>query len=167
MSVRRRAGFRGSWRVVAVLLAVLACSAAVAVASSSHARVGSGQGKRGAMLVGGNGYTLYLFTADWYGKSYCYASNGCTQVWHPDYTNGNPTAIAGSGVKSSLLGTIRRKNGWLQVTYNKHPLYFYSGDTSPGDMHGENLPQFGGHWYVVGPTSGKAKKPVVFNPGSY
>jgi len=162
MTVREGAGLRAKGRIAAILAAVLVCAtAAVAIASTTRARVGTQQGKLGTMLAGGNGHTLYLFMRD---KSSCYGA--CAKAWPPDYTHGTPAAITGSGVNSKLLGTTRRKSGALQATYNGHPLYFFSGDSKPGDMHGENANAFGGHWYVVG-TSGKAKKPVVFNPGSY
>ena len=59
---------------------------------------------------------------------------------------------------SKLLGTTRRTNGKLQVTYNGHPLYRYSPDTKAGQINGEGADQFGGRWYIVG-TNGKAIKP--------
>ena len=37
----------------------------------------------------------------------------------------------------------------IQVTYNGWPLYFYAGDTAPGDTNGQGQ---GGVWYVVDPT---------------
>jgi predicted lipoprotein with Yx(FWY)xxD motif len=76
------------------------------------------------------------------------------------------SAYAGSGVNPKLIGTTRRRSGALQATYNGHPLYFYSGDVNPGDMHGENQYEYGGYWYAIGPA-GLLKKPVVFDPGAY
>jgi hypothetical protein len=32
------------------------------------------------------------------------------------------------------LGTTRRTDGRLQVTYAGHPLYYYVGDMRPGDI---------------------------------
>lgn len=165
MSVSRGSVVRHSRRITAVLIAIFVCTAtAVAATTSGRARLGTTEGKLGEMLVGGNGYTLYAFTADKNGVSSCYGS--CFQVWRPDFTSKKPTAVGGSGVNHGLLGTTRRKSGAYQATYNGHPLYFYVGDTQPGTMHGENLYQFGGSWYVVGP-GGRVKKPVVFNPGAY
>jgi predicted lipoprotein with Yx(FWY)xxD motif len=51
-----------------------------------------------------------------------------------------------------MLGTIKRTDGTTQVTYNKHPLYHYSGDTGPGQQSGQNLNAFGAKWYVVAPA---------------
>jgi hypothetical protein len=69
---------------------------------------------------------------------------------------------AGSGVKASLLGTTKRGNGSLQVTYNKHPLYTYTGDKKAGQTHGEGILAFGARWYAV---SAKGKAVVKAPPG--
>lgn len=55
--------------------------------------------------------------------------------WPPVITRGKP--IAGRGLKSSLLGTIRRANGARQVTFAGHPLYRYVLDTRSGQTNGE------------------------------
>ena len=163
MTPRERVVSRASRWVALALAAAVVCSAAgVALAQSTAAVVTSRDGQLGPMLTGRNGHTLYLFHQDWAGKSYCYGS--CTATWAPDITNGRPTIPAGSTLNSKLLGTIRRKNGSLQVTFNGHPLYFYSGDTKVGTTAGEGRFQFSGYWYAVG-TNGKALKP--FNPGQY
>lgn len=168
MTVREGAVIKRSARIGALLAAVLVCAvAAVAVARSTSAVVTTHQGKLGKMLASRSGYTLYLFVRDKTDKSTCYST--CAKAWPPDLTHGKPMAASGSGVNSKLLGTTKRKNGTLQVTYNGHPLYLYSGDKAPGAMHGEAKYQFGGRWYVVS-TAGKAlkpKQPSVFNPGSY
>jgi predicted lipoprotein with Yx(FWY)xxD motif len=169
MTAREGAWFSRSRWITAVLAAVLVCAAAaVAVASSGRTAITTQHGKRGKMLaVSSSGRTLYLFERDKGGKSSC-QSNGCPTVWPPLLTHGKPVAIKGSGVNQNLLGTTRRSNGKLQVTYNGHPLYEYISDSKPGDMRGENQNSFGARWYVVS-TSGKALKPksAAWNPGSY
>src|SRR5437588_6484087 len=55
---------------------------------------------------------------------------------------------AGPGVKRSMLGTIKVK-GKSQVTYGGHPLYEYSGDTSPGSTSYVGVSQFGAKWRAV------------------
>jgi predicted lipoprotein with Yx(FWY)xxD motif len=52
----------------------------------------------------------------------------------------------------SLLGTSRRRDGRLQVTYNGRPLYFYVGDKKPGQVLCQNVDEFGGTWLVVRPS---------------
>jgi predicted lipoprotein with Yx(FWY)xxD motif len=54
----------------------------------------------------------------------------------------------GDGVDASLLGTAAHPAG-TQVAYNGWPLYFFSGDSSPGDTNGQGQ---GGVWYVVDAT---------------
>ena len=102
----------------------------------------------GTTLVDGQGRTLYLFEADKAGKSECNA--GCIAAW-PPYL-GKSTPQAGTGVTASLLSTITRDDGGMQVTYGGHPLYRYAGDNQPGDIAGQGLDQFGAKWYVLGAT---------------
>ena len=101
--------------------------------------------KLGPVLVNSKGHTLYLFRKDRNGKSSC--SGSCAKFWPPLLKRGKLTA--GSGVKASLLGTTRRTNGSLQVTYNKHPLYTYVLDKTAGQTKGQGLLAFGAKWYAV------------------
>jgi predicted lipoprotein with Yx(FWY)xxD motif len=71
----------------------------------------------------------------------------CAKFWPPLLARGKPTA--GPGVKASLLGTTRRSNGSLQVTYNRHPLYTFALDTRAGTTNGEGNLAFGAKWYAV------------------
>jgi predicted lipoprotein with Yx(FWY)xxD motif len=102
------------------------------------------------ILVDGSGRTLYLFQKDQPNQSAC--SGGCAAAWPVDQSSGTPKA--GSGVTASLLGTIKRGDGTTQVTYNRHPLYYYSGDTGAGQQNGQGLNAFGALWYVVAPAGG-------------
>ena len=86
--------------------------------SMTSASVSLHKTKLGLILVNSRGHTLYLFRKDRNGKSAC--SGSCARFWPPLLSRGKPTA--GPGVKRLLLGTTRRSNGSLQVTYNKHPL---------------------------------------------
>ena len=97
------------------------------------------------ILTDSSGRTLYLFQKDQSGKSLC--TGTCTSAWPPLLTK--VKAHAGSGVSASLLGTIARNSGSLQVTYNGHPLYTYLGDHSPGQTNGEGLNAFGAYWYAI------------------
>ena len=56
---------------------------------------------------------------------------------------------AGRGVKAKLLGTPRRSDGKLQVTYGSRPLYYYDGDTSPGIVLCQDVDEYGGTWLVL------------------
>jgi predicted lipoprotein with Yx(FWY)xxD motif len=108
----------------------------------------------GSVLVGGNGTTLYLFEKDSGPKSTC--AGACATAWPPLTVKGKPTG--GAGVKAALLGTTKRKDGTVQVTYAGHPLYYYSGDHSPGQTSGEGLKAFGAEWYVLSPSGKKVEE---------
>ena len=70
-------------------------------------------------------------------------------------------ATAGSGVKAALIGTTKRSNGSLQLTYNKHPLYTFVLDKKAGQTNGEDQLAFGARWYAV---SGKGTAVVKASP---
>jgi predicted lipoprotein with Yx(FWY)xxD motif len=114
-------------------------------ATRTHATVSLRKTKLGPILVNSRGHTLYLFAKDRKGKSTC--SGSCARFWPSLVSHGKPTA--GAGVKASLLGTTRRSNGSLQVTYNKHPLYTYALDKQTGQTNGEGSLAFGAKWYAV------------------
>jgi predicted lipoprotein with Yx(FWY)xxD motif len=107
--------------------------------------------KLGMVLVDGSGRTLYLFEKDQPNQSTC--SGACAAAWPVDHSSGPPKA--GSGVQASLLGTINRSDNTTQVTYNHHPLYYYSGDSQAGQQNGQGLNNFGAAWFVVAPAGGK------------
>jgi predicted lipoprotein with Yx(FWY)xxD motif len=114
-------------------------------ATRTNASVSLHKTKLGLILVNSKGHTLYLFRKDRNDKSACTGS--CARFWPPLLSRGKPTAAP--GVKRSLLGTTRRSNGSMQVTYNKHPLYSYSLDTQAGQTHGEGMLAFGAKWYAL------------------
>ena len=58
-------------------------------------------------------------------------------------------------MKSKLLGTTRRADGRLQVTYNHHPLYSFAKDVRKGDTKGEELDTFGAEWYALSAAGAK------------
>ncbi|HLY94101.1 MAG TPA: hypothetical protein VKP14_04570 [Gaiellaceae bacterium] len=138
-----------------VLLAALAV-AATATATSSSTRVALRTTSIGHVLVGSNGHTLYMFGADRTKLSTCYSA--CATSWPPLLAVGAPAA--GTGVKASLLGTTKRKNGKLQVTYAGHPLYFFSFDKAAGSTKGEGLHAFGASWWALSASGAKVLKPA-------
>jgi len=101
-----------------------------------------GETDLGEVLVDSAGMTLYLFTQDSEGQSAC--TEGCAEAWPPLLADGAPSG--GEGVDESLLGTIERADGSMQVTYNGHPLYTYAADSAPGDTTGQGV---GDVWYAV------------------
>ena len=131
--------------VLAALVVAGALAATAAVASTNKSSsVSLRTTKVGKVLVAANGRTLYLFTADKGNKSACYGQ--CATYWPPLIAQ---TPTAGAGLKASLLGTAKRRDGKLQVTYNGHPLYFFAEDKKAGDVKGQGFVHFGGAWWVV------------------
>ena len=102
----------------------------------------------GRVLFDGRGFVLYGFTRDPRGRSACYGA--CAKAWPVYYKRG--ILRAGAGVKRALIGTTRRRDGRLQITYAGHPLYYYVGDRKPGQILCQNVTEFGGVWLVVRPT---------------
>jgi len=119
--------------------------------SSGAASVDLAKTGLGKALVDGQGRTLYLFEADKGTKSAC--DGACAAAWPPLTTTGKPTA--GSGIAAAKLGTSERGDGTTGVTYNGHPLYYYAGDSAPGQTSGQGLDDYGAEWYVLS-ASGNA-----------
>ncbi|HEX5983083.1 MAG TPA: hypothetical protein VFY69_02640 [Solirubrobacterales bacterium] len=101
----------------------------------------------GRVLADAKGEAFYLFDKEDGPTSECYGA--CARAWPPVLTKGKPRA--GKGAKASLLGTTKRKNGKLQVTYAGQPLYYYVDD-SPGTILCQDVEEFGGLWLVVKPN---------------
>lgn len=101
--------------------------------------------KVGPILVDAKGFTVYDFHKDKGTVSSCYGA--CEGVWPPVLTEGDPTA--GEGASTSQLGTTKRKDGSVQVTYAGHPLYTYVADKKPGEANGNDFSSFGGQWYAL------------------
>jgi predicted lipoprotein with Yx(FWY)xxD motif len=118
--------------------------------------------KLGMVLVDGSGRTLYLFEKDQPNQSAC--SGACVAAWPVDQSSGTPKA--GSGVKASLLGTITRGDGTTQVAYNKHPLYYYAGDSQPGQQNGQGIKAFGAAWFAVAPTGAAVSGGTASTPAN-
>jgi predicted lipoprotein with Yx(FWY)xxD motif len=146
---------------VALVAAGVAAAAAVthrssgssAASNATAGRVTLHQTKIGKVLATSTGRTLYLFMKDKHAKSACYGQ--CATYWPPLMKKGKLSA--GAGVKAGLLGTTKRKNGKLQVTYKGHPLYLFKLDHGAGQVAGQGQNFFGGRWYALS-SSGSANK---------
>ena len=148
------ARLRGTTRIagMAVLAAVLGVTGLLAASalaggtdSQANATLSLRQTNLGEILVSAKGRTLYLFMKDAKGRSAC--SGSCATYWPPLTKTG--TLTVGPGVKRALVGTTKRADGRLQVTYNKHPLYTFALDKSAGQTKGQGSRNFGAKWYAV------------------
>jgi predicted lipoprotein with Yx(FWY)xxD motif len=138
----------------AVVLGVLAVTATALASTPASSQVKTRKtSSLGVILVDKKGKTLYLFEKDKSGKSSCYGA--CATNWPPYLTTKKPTARPAA--KAALLGTTKRKDGKLQVTYNHHPLYWFKYDTKAGQTKGENVHAFGADWYVVSAKGAKVE----------
>jgi predicted lipoprotein with Yx(FWY)xxD motif len=149
--------------VAAALSLVFGLSVASASSSSAGAgtKVGVASSTLGRILVDARGRTLYLFARDTNGRSAC--SGACAVYWPPLIASGKLHAVAGA--RASLLGTTRRADGRLQVTYRRHPLYRYAGDSQKGQTSGQGLDASGGKWWVLSPAGNKISSSAPANPG--
>jgi predicted lipoprotein with Yx(FWY)xxD motif len=144
--------------VVGVALLIAGCGssastsshAASETSSTSHATtasltIGTASGADGTYLTGAGGRALYLWDGDHGMSSSC--SGACASAWPPLTTTATPAASG--GVTASQLSTINRSGGAKQVTYDGHPLYYFSGDSSSGQTMGQGSNAFGAHWWLV------------------
>jgi predicted lipoprotein with Yx(FWY)xxD motif len=143
------------------LLTVVAIAAASAFAAGG-AIVKVGPSNLGRVLVDAHGKTLYIWAHDKSAKSTC--NGDCAEYWPPLITKGQPKAIAGAN--STLLGTSRRNDGRMQVTYAGHPLYDFVKDTKAGQTSGEALTGFGGRWDPVSAAGNAVRKGGSGSSGS-
>jgi predicted lipoprotein with Yx(FWY)xxD motif len=107
----------------------------------------------GKVIVDSKGFTLYDFHKDKGGKPSCYGA--CAKIWPALLSEGQPQI--GEGAMASKLGTTKRKDGTLQVTYAGWPLYTYAADKKPGDANGNDIDSFGAEWYALLPSGDEAE----------
>ena len=113
-------------------------------ASSAPVQIQVEQSGLGPILTDQDGRTLYAFTQDKDGTGDCI--DECIATWPA--LAGRQAATAGTGVDAALLSQITQAEGTVQATYNNWPLYYYVGDSGPGDVDGQDVD---GVWFVVRP----------------
>jgi predicted lipoprotein with Yx(FWY)xxD motif len=150
-----------------VVALVLTRSGGHGVAASGPARLGDeslvrvAHTRLGAILVDGRSRTLYLYTPDKHRRSVCY--DGCSRIWPPALVNRPPHAAP--GVTAADLGTTRRRDHRLQLSYHGHPLYRVVTDKRPGQLTGQG---YDGVWFVVAPSGSRVVKGAAeTSPASY
>lgn len=155
MNIRYLASAGLTILVAGIVVVIIAVSGRTAKSSAAQTTGGTAIGIRstslGQTLVDGHGRTLYLFEGDKTNLSTLSAAGFA--VW-PAFTATGPVK-AENGAQAGKIATIAGPNATRQVTYNGHPLYYYVGDTQPGDTKGQGINEFGPLWYVLG-VSGNA-----------
>jgi len=114
---------------------------------TARVRLRSNSKLHATLLVDQGGMTLYHFTRERTRRVLCVG--GCASVWPPLLVSQGLRPLAGLGINRLKLGTIRRPDGKLQVTYAGFALYRFSGDAKPGDTKGQG---FGKLWFAVRPS---------------
>jgi predicted lipoprotein with Yx(FWY)xxD motif len=94
------------------------------------------------IITDDRGITLYRYTEDQGSTSVCYGS--CARAWPPLLVDALP-AVDNAALAESL-GLTTRTDGSQQLTFQGSPLYYYVGDTTPGETNGQ---ESDGVWFVV------------------
>ena len=96
----------------------------------------------GAFLTDQVGNSLYMNLKDISKNSTCYGE--CAILFTPALTNDRMRSPR--GVDRSKVGSFLRKDGKKQLSYNGHPLYLYSKDSTPYQIKGHGL---NNNWFLV------------------
>jgi predicted lipoprotein with Yx(FWY)xxD motif len=81
----------------------------------------------------------------------------CAKEWRPLLLTAGAKPVAAAGVSAALLGTVKRPDGKVQVTYRGLPLYVYAGDSKSGDVNGQGV---AGLWHAVAPSGAIITKSI-------
>jgi predicted lipoprotein with Yx(FWY)xxD motif len=127
---------------------LIAAAVASVVLGAGSVGVQAHASQYGRVLFDQRGFVVYGFNADTSRVSRCYGA--CAKAWPPLLAKTAARALR--GVDRRKLGTVTRRNGSKQVTYGGHPLYYYVGDTKPGQILCQNVREYGGLWLVVAPS---------------
>ena len=95
------------------------------------------------ILTTNKGKTLYSLSVEKHGKFIC--THSCPNTWKP--------LVVPAGVKPKgpvKLGTVKRPEGKIQVTFKGLPLYTFDGDSAKGQAKGEGFKDVG-TWHAVTP----------------
>jgi len=95
----------------------------------------------GRYLTDTSGKTLYVFAKDPSGTSTC--TGTCLAKWPPFAA---AIVTAPSALDPSDFSAVSRADGANQTAFKGMPLYYFAGDTKPGDLNGQG---FGGVWYAA------------------
>lgn len=131
--------------VLAAILAVSAVAVPMALAKGSKTVVGEATAPslHKKVLTNTKGLTLYSLSVEKNGRFICTGS--CTSTW-------TPLVVArGTTPKGPVkLGTIKRPEGKIQVTFKGLPLYTFDGDSAKGQANGEGFKDVG-TWHAATP----------------
>ena len=131
-----------------------ASSATVSLSSATF-------GSLGSVVTGVGGRTLYYLSTESASSIQCTGS--CTTTWPPLLTATRAHLSLAQGVPGKI-STVSRPDGTTQVTYNGHPVYYYSGDSAAGQDSGQGV---NGTWFVLSAKAATATTSTNYGGGSY
>lgn len=108
---------------------------------------GAGGTEIGLILYDLAGHTLYTFGKDKGTTSTCYGA--CAEAWPPALAEGRPRAEGAAS--PGKVGTTKRRDGTIQLTYAGHPLYTHL-DVKEVQFTPSGIQDFGGKWYEIRPS---------------
>jgi predicted lipoprotein with Yx(FWY)xxD motif len=109
------------------------------------------------VLVNRRGMTLYSLSVEQRGKFIC-TDKVCLSLWTPLVV---PKGTTPTGALH--LGTVRRPDGRVQVSYRGRPVYTFTEDRKPGDVKGNGFKDVG-VWRPASPGSSGGAAPPTSNP---
>jgi predicted lipoprotein with Yx(FWY)xxD motif len=140
--------------LVGVSAAVAATRSAVTVKTAKNSTLNT------SIVVNKSGWTLYHLTTEKGKKFVC--TGGCATIWPPLTVPKGTKPVAGPGITKSKLGTVKRPDGRIQVTYAGMTLYRYSADSQAGQTNGEGIQNI---WYAISPNGTLVKKAASSSSG--
>ena len=150
---------------LAAIAIVTVFGVAAAVATADHQSLVAVKSTQnvalGKILVNASGRTLYHYSSEQ--KNIVKCTGSCAAKWPPLVIAAGVTPIAAPGVTASLLGTVERPDGKVQVTYHGMPLYLFSGDAKAGDVKGQGN---GGIWHAIAPSGSIVTKALTTSAGA-
>ncbi len=158
---------RAFWGMSMLLIAIIAVACGSASSTSTGSSSSSGttpssttpsssssiiktssatvNGQSVTILTNAQGMTLYYFKPDTATTSAC--TGACATNWPPLVFSGSGSPTSATALPGTL-SVVADAHG-QQVEYNGHMLYTFSGDTAPGQTHGEGIK---GNWFVATTT---------------
>ncbi len=99
----------------------------------------------GNILVDAQGKTLYYFALDVPASGASSCTGSCAGIWPIFYSS---AITVSPPLMASDFSSFVRADGTSQITYRGWPLYYFQGDSNPGNVYGENVNK---DWFAVKP----------------
>jgi predicted lipoprotein with Yx(FWY)xxD motif len=119
-------------------------------AAAADALLMTADSSLGEIVVDAEGNTVYMFDSDTQGGDASTCEGQCATNW-PAVTSDSDAPEVDASVTGEI-GTITGVDGSTQLTLNGWPLYYFAGDSAPGDTNGQGV---NGVWWVLTPAGEK------------